>query len=215
MGVPQIPDLPVCLGRPPNNSPPLLAATSAYLDLSNNSSNSSNRIRKVNKVLREHLETNRRSDRRTQHNLNRVDVSCHLQPSVLASSVNMKQYLAILRLNSLLRDCLVAQEVVCSEVRSNKVLSSKVASHPHSVCLETRRRHLHQGVADSLVIMPLARRRRQVHPSNLAFLAARSDSQLLSLRTMPLGVALVSLAAHLHPLLAQCHLLRNPSEALR
>ena len=202
------------LGRPPNNSPPLLAATSAYLDLSNSSSNSSNRIRKVNKVLREHLETNRRSDRRTQHNLNRVDVSCHLQPSVLASSVNMKQYLAILRLNSLLRGCLVTREVVCSEIRSNRVLNSKAANHPHSVCLETRQPHLHQWVADFLVIMPPARRRRQVYPNNLVFLAIRSDSQLLSPRITPSGEAVAFLGAHLHPPSVQSRLLRNPSEAL-
>jgi hypothetical protein len=141
------------LGRPPNNSP-LLAAL-VYLDLS---SSSNNRIPKVNKVLPEHLETNRRSDRLTQHSLNRV-VSCHLQPSVLVSSINVKQYLATLRLNSLLRDCLVIRAVVCSEIRSNRVLSSKAANRPHSVCLETRQQHLRQGVADSLVIMPLARRR--------------------------------------------------------
>jgi len=147
-----------CLGRPPNNSP-LLAVALVYLDLSNSSSNSSNnRIPKVNKVLREHLEINRRSDRRTQHSLHRVDVSCH--STFWHHQFNMKQYLAILRLNSLLRDCLVTREVVCSEIRSNRVLSSKAANHPRSVCLETRQQHLQQGVADSLVIIPLARRRR-------------------------------------------------------
>src|SRR6266404_7819547 len=65
-------------GRP-FNSKPLPAAATAYLDLSNSNSNSSNnnnnRIPKANKVLLEHLETNRRSDRRSQPSLNRVDVS--------------------------------------------------------------------------------------------------------------------------------------------
>ena len=190
-----------------------------YLDLSNNNSSSSSnnnnnsRIPKANKVPREHLETNNRSGRRAQPSLNRVDVSCHLQPTLLAS-INMGQYLAILRLNSLLRDCLVAREV-CSAMRSNRVLSSKVANHPHSVCSETRQQHLHQGVADSLVIMPLARPRRRQYPNKLVFSAIRSASQLLSPRTTPLGEALASLvAAHLHPLLVQPHPLCNPSEAL-
>jgi hypothetical protein len=75
---------------------------------------------------------------------------------------NTKQYLALLRLNSLLQDCLVVWEVICSEM-----CSSKAANHPHLVCLETRQQHLHQVVADSLVITPLARC--QVYPTTIYY----------------------------------------------
>jgi hypothetical protein len=124
---------------------------------------------------------------------------------------NTKQYLALLRLNSLLRDCLVAREVVCSEMRSSRVLSSK-ANHLHLVSSETRQQHLHQVGADSSVIIPLARR--QVHPNNPVFSAIPLDSQLLSPRTMPLGEVLPSSVAHRH-LLPVSPLLPNPSGALR
>ena len=186
-----------CLGRPPNNRPQLATAL-VYLDLSSSSSSNSSRIPKANKEIPGHLETNRPSGRRTQPNLNRVDVSHHLRFTHLGSSINTKQYLALLRLNNHLQGCLVAQEVACLEIRNNRVPSSKAANHPHLVCSETRQRHLHQVVADSLVIMPLARR--QVHPSNPVFLAMRSDNQPLSLRTMPLREVPSSVAPrHLLP----------------
>ena len=169
-----------------------------YLDLNSSSSsnNNNNRIPKANQEIPGHLETNRPSDKRTQPNPNRVDVSHHLRSTLLAPSINTTQYLALLRLNNQLQDCLVAQEVVCSEIRNNRVLSSKVANHPHLVCSETRQQHLRQVAADSLVITPLVRR--QVHPSNPVFLAMRSDSLPLSPQTMPLREVLPSLAAPRH-----------------
>ncbi len=124
------------------------------------------------------------------------------------------QYLAILRLNSLIPGCLVVLgEAVCLETHSSKVPSSKLVSRPPSGgCSETKQ-PLQQRGAESLAAIPPAKRTRLLRPSKPASSETRLDSQLPSRQTTLLGVVPAFLGGRPYLPAVQYHLIHNHSEA--